>query len=182
MAAAARIAFHAAAEGAEREGSGAPRFIVIGDPLEAGEPLGGLLAEQSGAAGLIIAGREPANTSGPVAAIIEDRAAAARVLPVARRLASALDTNVVAVPFCEDWAAVQTIEHGLLETGNSLDTAFYRDCLGDPLETVLALKRFRARFAVAQFGGTFLPSEAELLKAAEMIGIPLLLLAPKSVV
>jgi hypothetical protein len=132
----------------------------------------------SGTTGLVLVGPAARRIEGPVVLVVEDPHRIAGMLRAAERLAGVRDGEIIAWLIAETEAAL-----AVTEGQTRLLLAGRQDVRIEPAEVARlipaamaeSLRRLKAGFIVAQFGGLLIPGEGDLKPLAAGLECPLLL-------
>jgi len=141
-------------------------------------PLRQLFEAVSGTTGLILVGPAARRTDGPIVLAVEDTDRLSGMLRAAERLARVNEAEIIVWLIADDNTALATMEGQarLLLAGRN-DVRLELTEIGHLTPAAMSelLRRLRAGFIVAQFGGVVVPGEGDLRPLSAGLECPLLL-------
>ncbi len=155
--------------------------IVMGEAFgpRDGRVLGEILASVRDATGLCTVGPRSRRTSGPVVVAVEDPDRMVGMMRTAERLAGhgARRDNIIALLVSDNPEHLHWLEGQarlLLSQGTSVEIQIAHASYGEPASIAEAIRRTRAGFVIAQYGGLAVPAE-DLRPLATALESPLFL-------
>jgi hypothetical protein len=154
--------------------------VVLTEPFSAssGSSIAALLDNVEDATGLVIVGPRASRTSGPVAMILEDIDALAGMLRAGDRFVAGTETPLILAIVAADSETASWIDaQARLILGERTDLHIVHLPLAhaEPALAAEAIRRLKAGFVIARFGGLAVPAADDLSPLAAALECPLLL-------